>query len=131
MTTGSNPADEYTATRAEYARWLMDPEKRGTQQQWAADHKVSEFTVSRWRHHPEVLGLLAAWRTNLTPEFAKIVANMIRLAMGTGPQAVAAAKLCADVMGMNAPTKLDVSGKMTMADFLSKATFAETHALDA
>ena len=118
-------ADQWTALRAEYADWLLDPERVGTQQEWALAHKVSEFTVARWKHHPEVLGLLAGWRARKATDFALAAANMLRLALGDGPQAVAAFRAVAEVMGENAPQKIDVTGRMTLADFLAKGGFTQ------
>lgn len=124
-TEGNLTVDQWTALRAEYADWLLDPERVGTQQEWALAHKVSEFTVARWKHHPEVQGLLAGWRARKGGEFALAAANMLRLALGDGPQAVAAFKAIAEVMGENAPQKIDVTGRMTLADFLAKGGFTQ------
>lgn len=118
-------AKSHDALRIEYAEWLIDPDRTGTQEQWAEAHGVHFVTVSRWKKHPEVVGVLAAFRERLAGEFALAATNMLRLAKGDGPQAVPAFRAIAEVMGMNAPQKLDVTGRMTLADFLAKGGYSQ------
>ena len=124
-----NERKNYAALRLEFAKWKMLGD--GSQRAWAEAHGVAEQTVSEWNDHPEVKGYLSSWREHLGAEVAMVARNMLRLALGGGPQAVGAANWVAKVFGLEAPQKLDITGRMTMADFLAKATFVEQPEPDA
>lgn len=130
MATESNPSvDEFTVLRAEYADWLMTRRRGETQQEWAKAHGLSEFTVVRWKRHPEVVQLLSEWRTRVKSEFGLVAANMMRLAMGDGPQAVPAARLLADVLG-ETKNEIDLNVSAPFMDLQKKLVDIRRQSID-
>lgn len=114
-----NPPDIYSPLRAAFAEWYTDPNRNpATQKEWAAQHGVSEFTVSRWKSHPEVAPVLLQWRERLRLELGRCMSNMVRIAgTGDGMPAVQAARLLVDVYGELEPTR--VQHEFTLAAYVS------------
>lgn len=114
-----NPPDEWTALRAEFALYLIRPEKvPALQREWAEAHGIAEETASRWRQHPEVLAIVNDWRERLRAELGRVMANMVRLAStGDGMPAVQAARLLLETYGEMSPTRVDHT--VTLASYVS------------
>lgn len=121
--------DQWTALRAEFAYWLIDGTRqhyRGEQRDWAQSHGVTEETLSRWRTHPEVLGITSTWKERLSGDFGRGSARLMSIVLYGRPlEAVAAYGQLAKTMGANAPDKHEISGRMTLADFLAKGGYSQ------
>jgi hypothetical protein len=102
--------------RMEFAKYLTDPNRVGTQEEWARKHGVAASTLSDWKRHPEVRGLLSQWRETYKPDFAQVVDAMFQKAKAGDVQA---ARLLGDWLGENAPTKIDQTTRTTLADYLA------------
>lgn len=102
--------------RMEFARWLIDPSRTGTQEEWAQEHGLAASTLSDWKRHPEVRGVLASWRESYRPDFGQVVDAMFQKAKRGDVQA---ARLLGDWLGENAPTKIDQTTRTTLADYLA------------
>lgn len=106
----SGPTPGGDALRGEFARWLIDPHRSGSQRDWAEAHGVRAEALSVWRKHPDVRGVLANWREDLGPEVAVGMANLVRLSQSQkAADAVPAMRLLVDVFGLSAPQKTDQS----------------------
>lgn len=112
---GLKRGQEKPELRREFTNWLMDPDRAGTQEEWALEHGVAPSTLSVWKRHPEVRGALASWRESYKPDFAQVVDAMFQKAKRGDVQA---ARLLGDWLGENAPTKVDQTTRMTLADYL-------------
>lgn len=113
-----NTPDEYTALRVGFAAWHLDPDREpATQKEWAALHGVSEFTVSRWKSHPEVVAYLGEWRSRLRPELGRVVANLIHTATARNDMAsVQAARVLIELYGELEP--VTVEHRVSLMDYV-------------
>lgn len=109
-----------SAIRAEFIDWFLTPGRQGTQQSWAQEHGVDQSTLSDWKRGPEFAQAAASYRTAFKPRFVEATMTMLDLAVRGN---VNAYRAVADVLGENAPQKVDLTSRMTLTDFLSKATF--------
>ena len=102
------PTPGGNAMREEFARWLIDPHREGSQRDWAEARGIRPETLSVWRKHPDVRAVLANWRADLEPEIGVGVANLVRLSQSPrAGDAVPAMRLVVDVFGIAAPKKLE------------------------
>jgi hypothetical protein len=95
MSHPSNALPELSALQEEFIEWLVDPERQGSEKQWARDHGINEATKTRWKHSPFFRrGLQRRMdELNLSPDRVQAVLNnMHRLATSSGREAVMAAK---------------------------------------
>lgn len=90
--------------RLEFANWFFDPNRSGTQEEWAREHGVAPSTLSDWKRHPEFRALIASWRETYRPEFVQVVDAMFRKAKAGDVQA---ARLLGDWLGENEPVKIE------------------------
>lgn len=80
----------------EFIEWLVDPERKGSQNQFARDHGIDPSTLTKWKKD---WSFKDAWdkrlaELNVRPDrIQKIVEAMYNAATGTGPQAVKAMEL--------------------------------------
>lgn len=112
--TGQKKPDE----RMAFAAWLALPlsERRPiTQREWAAEHNVDQGTLSGWKRTPEVMQVLEQWRESFKPEIGEVVAKMLDAARRGD---VPAARLVGDWFGLEAPKKLEHSGKVGLLEWL-------------
>lgn len=91
--------------RAEFAAWLIDPERQPrTQREYAELHGHSESTVSEWRKAPDVLATLQGWRDSYGRSFVRVMDAAFQKAIRGD---VSAMRFIADVLGMNSPTRIE------------------------
>lgn len=109
----------------EYARFLLNPLRTQTDEQWAEAHGVNDKTLWRWRQHPEFRGLMAQWREPAKVVIPDILKALIKRVKRTGDPI--AARLLLEVIGEFKPA-LELTGKMTLAEFFSR--WASTHAAE-
>lgn len=70
------------SVKTAFVMWLVDPNRQGTQGQWAAEHGLAQETVSRWKgEDPFVLGLMAQGEKLLAPFWTEAFANLVRIAV--------------------------------------------------
>ena len=76
---------------------------------------MDEATLSGWKKHPEVLGILASWRDPFKARFGEVASALHRRAVKGH---VPAARALADILGENSPDRLEVRNATNLADFL-------------
>lgn len=117
----ANPTESPAAARMTFAKWLVSPFRvPATQKELAEQLGVAQSTLSDWKHSPEVQAVLRDWRESYRTGFVEAVEAVFRKAkQGDVP----AFKALAEVLGENAPQKTEISGRMSLSDFLSRVTF--------
>lgn len=124
----SGQAKDTLALKVEYVDWLFDPDPlKGSQAEWADAHGVHPVTVSKWRNGDEVvLGLIAEQEVSINRRWALILRRQEQIALtGRPSDATAAATFLAKAMGKFKAEKHEISGRMSLADFLAAGGYTQ------
>lgn len=73
---GNNPSD----LQVEFIDWLLDPDKKGSQNDWAREHGVSPSTLSNWKRTDGIFK--EAWERraaelNISPERIQTIVDKL------------------------------------------------------
>lgn len=113
----ANPAPSTAERRVAFANWLVSPFRQpATQKELAELWGVAQSTLSDWKRTPEVQSVLREWRAPYQTVFVEAVDAIFKKAKAGD---VSAFRALAEVLGENAPHKLDVTNRMTLAEYLS------------
>ncbi len=96
---GAKTRQRSAALITEFAKWIIDPDHQGTQNDWATAHGVAPATLSDWKHRPEYKSVIQGWRDSLKESFGEIGAALFAKAKAGD---VPAARLLAEVLGEKA-----------------------------
>jgi len=91
----SNSLPEVSEKQAEFIEWLVDPSRKGSQNQWAREHDLPNNSIPRWKKQPFFKRALQRRmdELNISPERTQeVVNNLHKLATSNGREAVMAAK---------------------------------------
>lgn len=110
-----------TDKQAQFLIWYMDPDRTGTQKQWAKEHGVHETLLPQWKSKDWFTRAASAWALFYEPRFINVVHALYKKA--TDPddfQQVQAARTIADLLGKFAPKKSEVT-VTTLEGFIAQA----------
>lgn len=117
---------DLTAHKTAFVQWLVSEQKEpATQRELALVLGVDGATLSDWKRDSYVVGLLQQFEARFVAEKARAQANLLRLATQTrNPMAaIAAYDKLARTFGWYATEKHEISGRMTLGDFLAQGGF--------
>src|SRR2546425_7993293 len=86
--------------KAEFAAWYFDPQREGTQREWAQAHQVHPTTLSIWKSEPWMRALADKWSEEYDASFGEVArALYLRATDIAHPQGIQAARLLAELLG--------------------------------
>lgn len=114
------PQVYYDQKREEFYIWYFNPQREGTQGDWAKANGIDNGTITNWKRRPDFIAKMEEWRKTYREDADEAVRNLIRFSHDPNPRvALPAIKILVDVMGYTSPIKVEHTAKgMGLMDYL-------------
>lgn len=96
--------------KAEFAAWYFDPDRAGTQKDWAHEHECAASTLTAWKSEDWFVAEQEKWKERLEKHFGMIMYAAYKRATDTdsfNQSQIQAARFVADMLGKTPPKKID------------------------
>ena len=96
--------------KAEFAAWYFDPDRVGTQKQWAEEHGCGASTLTAWKSEDWFIAEQEKWKERLDRHFGMVMYAAYKRATDTDSfnnSQIQAARFIADMLGKTPPKKVD------------------------